>query len=245
MTSTLRQTGIALQMVFRTTMREIGLILAFVVLFPLAFLFFLGAIVQPGLRTQVVVGAVMMETALLNVNVLAQSMGADKESKQYDLWVSLPVSPIVYVTALAVSLLPFSLLSAVLTIGVGVLAFGVTIPLAVVPVLFLGFLLVWASTLGIGFAIGVFGRTPRQINQVAQFVGIVMTFFAPVFYPVSFLPLPLRAIAYAWPITWGTVLLTGLLSSNATSVLEATVVLTAFAVASLVFIGRGIRWREV
>ena len=244
MTSTLRQTGVALRMVFRSTMREVGLILAFVVLFPLGFLFFLGAIVQPGLRTQVVVGAVMMETALLNVNVLAQSMGADKETKQYDLWVSLPISPIVYVTALAVSLLPFSLLSAVVTIGVGVLAFGVSIPLAIVPVLFLGFLLVWASTLGIGFAIAVYCRTPRQINQVAQFVGIVMTFFAPVFYPVSFLPLPLRYVAYAWPITWGTVLLTGLLAANPTAVVESTAVLAVFALGSVALIARGIRWRE-
>ena len=243
MIGTFAQTGVALRMIFRATMREIGVILAFVVLFPLAFLFFLGAIVQPALRTQVVVGAVMMETALLNINVLAQTMGADKESKQYDLWVSLPVSPLVYVTAQAVSLLPFSILSAIVTIGVGVLAFGVTIPIAVVPILFLGFLLVWASTLGIGFAIGVFGRTPRQINQIAQFVGIVMTFFAPVFYPVTFLPIPLRIVAYAWPITWGTVLLTGVLSANATSVVEATAVLGAFALASLIVIARGIRWR--
>jgi ABC-2 type transport system permease protein len=242
--STLRQTSIAFAMIMRATLREIGVILAFVVLFPLAFLFFLGAIVQPDLRTQVVVGAVMMEVALLNVNVLAQSMGADKESKQYDLWVSLPVSPMVYVTSLALSLLPFSLVSAAVTITVGVVYFGISIPLTIVPVLFLGFLLVWASTLGIGFGIAVYCRTPRQINQVAQFVGIVMTFFAPVFYPVSFLPLPLRYLAYAWPITWGTVLLNGLLTAQPSTVLEATAVLGAFAIGSVVLIARGIRWRE-
>lgn len=242
--STLRQTGIALAMIFRSTIREIGIILAFVVLFPLAFLFFLGAIVMPDLRTQVVVGAVMMEVALLNVNVLAQSMASDKTTKQYDLWVSLPISPVVYVTSLAVSLLPFSFLSAVITIAVGVVWFGVGLPLAILPVLLLGFLLVWASTLGIGFGVAVYGGTPRQINQIAQFVGIVMTFFAPVFYPVTFLPLPLRYLAYAWPITWGTVLLNGLLHADASTVLEATAVLSAFAVGSVVLIARGIHWRE-
>ncbi|MCI4325424.1 MAG: ABC transporter permease [Thermoplasmata archaeon] len=245
MISTVRQIGVATVAALRTYLRELGLILGFVVLFPLGFLFFLGAIVQPGLRTQVVVGAVMMEMALLNVNVVAQSIGNDKQSKVYDLWVSLPVSPIVYVSSLALSLLPFSLLSAAVTIAAGVLAFGVVLPLSIVPVLFVGFLLVWASTLGIGFAIGVFGRTPRQINQIAQFVGIVMTFFAPVFYPVTFLPEPLRIIAYLWPITWGTVLLTGLLAANATTVLEATIVLSAFALGSVVMIARGLRWRQV
>jgi ABC-2 type transport system permease protein len=186
----------------------------------------------------------MMEVALLNVNVLAQSIGSDKQSKVYDLWVSLPVSPLVYVTSLALSLLPFSLLSAAVTIAAGVLAFGVVLPLSIVPVLFVGFLLVWASTLGIGFAIGVFGRTPRQINQIAQFVGIIMTFFAPVFYPVTFLPIPLRVLAYLWPITWGTVLLTGLLTANATTVVEATAVLLGFALGSVVLIARGLRWRQ-
>lgn len=244
MISTFRQIGVATDAALRTSFRELGLILGFVVLFPLGFLFFLGAIVQPALRTQVVIGAVMMEMALLNVNVLAQSIGADKESKVYDLWVSLPVSPLVYVVSLALSLLPFSLLSAVVTVAAGVLAFGVVLPLSVVPVLVLGFLLVWASTLGIGFLIAVFGRTPRQINQIAQFVGIIMTFFAPVFYPVTILPEPLRAIAYLWPITWGTVLLTGLVDAQPTTVVEATVVLLVFAVGSIAIIARGLRWRQ-
>ncbi|MCI4362259.1 MAG: hypothetical protein L3J77_03610, partial [Thermoplasmata archaeon] len=64
-------------------------------------------------------------------------------------------------------------------------------------------------------------------------------------YPVTFLPEPLRIIAYLWPITWGTVLLTGLLAANATTVLEATIVLSAFALGSVVMIARGLRWRQV
>ncbi|MCI4336002.1 MAG: ABC transporter permease, partial [Thermoplasmata archaeon] len=166
MMRTLGQIGIATAMLYRQTLRELGLLLGFVVLFPLGFLFFLGVLAKGSLLDQVVVGSVMMEMALLNVNVLAQTIGSDKDSKLYDLWVSLPVSPVVYVVANALGLLPFSLLSAFLTLGVGDLYFHLGIPATLVPLLLAAFLLVWASTLGIGFLIGVYGRSPRQINSV-------------------------------------------------------------------------------
>jgi ABC-2 type transport system permease protein len=242
---TLYQIVDATAMQYRQTFRELGLLLAFVVLFPLGFLFFLGLLARTGLLVQVVVGAVMMETALLNVNVLAQTIGNDKDHKLYDLWVSLPVSPVVYVVSNALGLLPFSLLSAFLTLGVGDLYFHLGIPLSLVPVLLLAFLLVWASTLGIGFLIGVYGRSPRQINSVAQFVGILMSFFAPIFYAVSLLPVPLQYVADAWPLTWGAGLLADLLHSDFGAAATASAVLVGFSALWLGVIGYGLRWRSV
>jgi ABC-2 type transport system permease protein len=242
---TLHQIADATRMQYRQTFRELGLLLAFVILFPLRFLFFLGVLARSALLVQVVVGSVMMETALLNVNVLAQTIGNDKETKLYDLWVSLPVSPVVYVVANALGLLPFSLLSAFLTLGVGDLYFHLGIALGLVPVLLLAFLLVWASTLGIGFLIGVYGRSPRQINSLAQFVGILMSFFAPIFYPVTLLPLPLQYLADAWPLTWGAGLLAALVHSDFGAAALASAVLAGFSLLWLVVIGYGLRWRAV
>lgn len=245
MKRTLYQIRDATVMLYRQTLRELGLLLAFVILFPLGFLFFLGALARGALLDQVVVGSVMMETALLNVNVLAQTIGQDKDNKLYDLWVSLPVSPVVYVVANALGLLPFSLLSAFLTLGVGDLYFHLGIALTLLPVLLLAFLLVWASTLGIGFLIGVYGRSPRQINSLAQFVGILMSFFAPIFYPVSLLPLPLQYVAEAWPLTWGAALLSDLLHNAFAAAGIASAVLGGFSVLWLFVIGYGLRWRSV
>ena len=227
---------------FQSAMRELGILLAFIVLFPLAFLFFLGQIVAPAERLQVLVGSVMMEMALLNVNVVAQSIAHDKDSKLYDLYVTLPMSPIVYVAANALSFLPFSLASAGLTLAVGAVWFGLS-GIAVAP-LVLALLLIWASTLGIGFLIAVYGTSPRQINTNAQFVGIVMTFFAPVFYPVTALPLALRYLAYAWPLTWGAILLQDILHGTMGGVPVAVGVLGAFAVLWAALIALGLRWRD-
>jgi ABC-2 type transport system permease protein len=228
----------------RQTQRELGLVLAFGVIFPIGFLFFLGQIVQHSLFVQVVAGSMMMEMGLLNINVVAQNIGNDKQTKIYDLWVSLPMNPSVYVLSQALTMLPMALLSAAITLGVGISYFHLAISLGALPGLFAAFLLIWASTTGMGFLIGVYGRSPRQISQLAQFVGIVMTFFAPVFYPISLLPKGAQYIAYFWPLTWGATLLSGILSGGTASILISAGVLGAFTTIWFVLIALGLRWRQ-
>ncbi|MCI4372816.1 MAG: ABC transporter permease, partial [Thermoplasmata archaeon] len=193
---------------------------------------------------QVLVGTIMMETALLNINGLAQSLGNDKATRMFDLWVSMPVSPVVYALSNALSLLPFTLASALITLGVAVGGFGVTISWAIFPLLVGGFVLVWASTLGIGYVVGVYGGTPRQINSTAQIVGVILTFFAPIFYPVSVLPVPLQAVAYLWPLTWGSEFLVALVHGAGGTALLSGSVLIAYVVGWIVLISSGLRWRQ-
>jgi ABC-2 type transport system permease protein len=241
---TARRLGIATQMLLTETLRELGIVLGFTIIFPIGILFFLNQLVAPDLRVQVLVGTIMMETALLNINGLAQSLGNDKATRVFDLWVSLPVSPVVYAVSNALSLLPFTLLSAVITLGFAIVAFHVSIMVAVIPLLVGGFVLVWASTLGIGYLVGVYGGTPRQINSYAQIVGIILTFFAPIFYPVSVLPVPLQIVAYAWPLTWGSEFLVALVHGSGSTALLSGVVLGGYTIAWVVLIGFGLRWRQ-
>lgn len=234
----------AVEMLLTEGIRELGLLLGFTVVFPVGILFFLGHLVAPDLRTQALVGTIMMETALLNVNALAQSIGSDKQTRMLDLWVSLPVSPLVYALANALLFLPFTLLSASITLAVGVLFFGVPVGLSTGLLLVGGFVLVWGSTLGLGYLIGVFGGTPRQISTNAQLIGIILTFFAPVFYPLSALPVPLQIVAEAWPLTWGTEFLVAIVDGASPTVLRAGLVLVGFVVAWIALIAWGPRWRE-
>jgi ABC-2 type transport system permease protein len=243
-TTTARQIAVATRMLLVESNRDIGIVLAFTVLFPIGILFFLNVLVAPAARTQVLVGVIMMEMALLNINGLAQSIGNDKQTKMFDLWVSLPINPVVYVLSVALSYLPYSLLSAIVTLGVAIWAFGIVLPVSVLPLLVAGFVVVWGSTLGVGFLIGVFGRSPRQINFLAQLVGILLTFFAPVFYPLSILPVPLQVVAAAWPLTWGTEFLTAILHGTPGAVVVPALVLAGFVGVWFVLIGVGLRWRQ-
>lgn len=242
--STVRQLAIATRMLLVESTRELGLLLGFTIIFPLGLLFFLNLLVAPELRVQVLIGTIMMEMALLNVNSLAQTIGADKESKIFDLWVSLPISPVVYALSVALTFLPFTLLSAAVTLAVAVAVFHVPVGLGTVGLLLAGFVLVWASTLGVGFLIGVYGRSPRQINSWAQLIGVLLTFFVPVFYPATLLPLPLRLVAYAWPLTWGSEFLVAVVHRATPTALLAGGVLAGYIVLWFLLIARGLRWRE-
>ncbi|MCI4336752.1 MAG: hypothetical protein L3K17_06110, partial [Thermoplasmata archaeon] len=68
---------------------------------------------------------------------------------------------------------------------------------------------------------------------------------APVFYPVSLLPLPLQYVADLWPLTWGAVLLTDLLHASFSAAVVPGIVLAGFSLLWLFLIGYGLRWRAV
>lgn len=241
-----RQLRASVDIAFRGLWRDLGIIVAFFFLFPIGFLFFLTAIVpasDPSARAQILVGSMMMELALININVLAQSIGGDKQSHLYDLWVSLPISPSVYILGTALPWLPITLLVTFVTLAVGISAFGIAV--VVSPLLLLAALiLVWGSTTGIGFLVAVYGGNPRMINQLAQVLGIIMTFFAPIFYPISALPGPLQDLAYVWPLTWGSILLKALFTGSTGSILVPSLVLAAYTVGGFALIALGLRWRE-
>lgn len=240
----LHQTYVATHMALRLQVRDLGLLIGFLIVLPLGFLFFLGAIAQPAQQTQVVVGSIIFQMGLLNINILAQSIGNDKQTRIYDLWVSLPMNPSVYVASTALSVLPVALVSAGATLAVGVWHFGLPISWTILPAILIAFLLVWGSTLGVGFLIGVYGRSPRQIGQLAQVVGILLTFFAPVFYPITVLPAFLQYLAYAIPITWGSLLLAAILGTGSVSAIVCAGVLVGFIAVWLVLIAAGLRWRQ-
>lgn len=225
--------------------RDLWLVVAFAVVFPLGFLFFLGHLVEPGRFAQVVAGSVMMEMGLININILAQNIGQDKASKIYDLWVSLPINPAVYVLSTALSFLPMSLLSSVVTLAIGIAFFQLGIAAILLPELIAAFLLIWVSTLGVGFLIGVYGRTPRQINQLANVVGVVLTFITPIFYPASELPPALRYAAELWPLTWGASLLRAILGTDYAGIGISSAVLVVFSAFWVGLIAAGLRWRQV
>ncbi|MCI4345964.1 MAG: ABC transporter permease, partial [Thermoplasmata archaeon] len=147
------------------------------------------------------------------------------------------------VAALALSVLPFSVFSAALTLFVGSIYFHLALAPILLP-LVLGLLLVWTSTIGVGFLVGVYGKSPRSINMNAQFVGIVMTFFAPIFYPVSVLPLPLQYVAYAWPLTWGSSFLVAIIHGSGGVAAQAALALVGYSVLWIGLIGAGLRWRQ-
>jgi len=116
------------------------------------------------------------------------------EYKIQDIFVASPVSPLVYMTGLALSVLTF--LAAY---------FGTSI--IYVPFLISTILLIWGSMSAIGFFLSSHMLHMRNATQVISFVNVFLAVLPPVFYSIERLPLELQYVAYLVPTTHASLML--------------------------------------
>lgn len=126
------------------------------------------------------------------------------EYKIQDIFVASPVSPLVYMTGLALSQLLFGLPA--LTVLTFLAAyFGTSI--IYVPFLISTILLIWGSMSAIGFFLSSHMLHMRNATQVISFVNVFLAVLPPVFYSIERLPLELQYVAYLVPTTHASLML--------------------------------------
>ena len=167
---------------------------------PLTILFFIyifggaGSIryaITGGLIAVIVGSCIILETEAAFIRLVARLQ---------DMFVSSPVSPLVYVLSLSVSQLFNGLLGIILfsiLIAVGdkiTLVSGIEIGLAAV--------LTWASVSALGFLISTFARDMRDLWVYSPLLTVLLSFLPPVFYPITFIPESFRFVAYTAPTTY-------------------------------------------
>ncbi len=182
---------------------------------PLTILFFIyifggaGSIryaITGGLIAVIVGSCIILETEAAFIRLVARLQ---------DMFVSSPVSPLVYVLSLSVSqlfngLLGIILFSVLIAIGDKItLVGGIEIALAAV--------LTWASVSALGFLISTFARDMRDLWVYSPLLTVLLSFLPPVFYPITFIPESFRFVAYAAPTTYPAQIIqmaTGIVSAN-------------------------------
>ena len=90
------------------------------------------------------------------------------------------------------------------------------------------------ASLGLGLLVVELSPNPKAASEAVTTVGIMIQFVSGLYFPLSFLPGPLRAVAEAIPFTWAVKALDGLMVMGAG--LESVVAPVAYlTVAALVF----------
>jgi ABC-2 type transport system permease protein len=120
------------------------------------------------------------------------------EYKIQDMFVASPVSPLTYMTGLALSEILFGL-PALLILLLIIFYMGVT--LVFIPLFIFIKLIVWISTSSMGFFLSSHMLYMKNATQIISFVNIFLAILPPVFYPLSKLPEILQYIAYLAPTT--------------------------------------------
>src|SRR5437867_8191248 len=125
------------------------------------------------------------------------------EYKIQDVFVASPVSPLTYMTGLALSQLLFGF-PALTVLTVLAAFFGTSI--TNIPLLLSTIFLIWGSMSAMGFFLSSHMLHMRNATQVISFVNVILTVIPPVYYSIERLPLGLQYLSYFLPTTHASII---------------------------------------
>jgi ABC-2 type transport system permease protein len=126
------------------------------------------------------------------------------EYKIQDVFVASPVSPLTYMTGLALSELLFGLPALVVLTALAT-SFGTS--LINLPLLLSNIVLIWGAMSAMGFFLSSHMLHMRNATQVISFVNVILAVIPPVYYSIERLPLALHYLAYLLPTTHASIIL--------------------------------------
>jgi len=166
------------------------------------------------------------------------------EYKIQDVFVASPVSPLTYMTGLALSELLFGL-PALTVLAFLAAYFGTSI--TNIPLLISTILLIWGSMSAMGFFLSSHMLHMRNATQLISFVNVILAVIPPVFYSIGRLPLELQYLAYAVPTTHASLIFQytmGLHTPKEWSITLGLVVQIAYLIGFVTLAKTRALWRE-
>jgi ABC-2 type transport system permease protein len=181
-------------------MTNYPIVLINTVLAPLSFLLVVNFVSRGQLIGQAIEGAFIMSMFSNGMALQADLSHLKNDFKLQDMVVSSPTSPGAYVFGMALSEIVYSI-PALVTLIILTAIFvhpGVVEALELLVVM----LLMFTASVTIGFTLSTF---TSDIIQSFAFSSLISTLFStlpPVYYPITYIPLPFRYLAYLSPTTY-------------------------------------------
>ena len=226
-------------------MRNYPIVLINTVLSPLSFLVLIVFVSRGSLIGVAVEGAFIMSMFSSGMSLQTDLSHLKNDFKLQDMVVSSPTSWSIYMIGIAISEIVYSIPAlAVLAVlahyflvldAVGILEFIVVL------------LLMFFASMAVGYTLSTFSS---DIVQSFAFLRLLSTLFStipPVYYPITYIPLPFRYLAYLSPTTYAAEI-----AQSAAGHLPLTIamvaldwsVLVAVTVALFIIARSKARWRE-
>jgi len=227
-------------------MKNYPVVLLNTVLAPISFLLIVNFVSRGTLLSQAIEGAFIMSMFSSGMGLQSDLSHLKNDFKIQDMVVSSPASPAAYVFGMALSEIVYSI-PALITL---VILMAVYVQPTVIEALELTavFLMMFTTSVTLGFTLSTFSS---DIVQSFAFSGLISTLFTtlpPVYYPITYIPLPFRYLAYLSPTTYAAEIAqsaTGLLQTSDISIALAWIVLAVVTVVFAIIALTKARWREV
>jgi ABC-2 type transport system permease protein len=216
------------------------------VLSPLSFLIVITFVSKGALIGEAIEGGLIMSMFQAGTSLQGDLSHYKNDFKLQDMIVSTPSTPLAYVTGMAIGEIIYSLPA----LGVLVILAGVYIhpDLAGSLQLLAVLLLMFLASVTIGFTLSTFSSDIVQSFAFSRLISTLFSTLPPVYYPITYIPLPYRYFAYLSPTTYAAEIsqnLTGIVQFDTTTIVTAWIVLGAVSFGLLLVSIRKARWREV
>lgn len=227
-------------------MRNYPVVLVNTVLSPLSFLVLITFVSRGALLGQAVEGALVMSMFSAGMALQGDMSHLKNDFKLQDMVVSSPTKWQYYLIGMALSEIVYSI-PALAVLGimgyyfVHLSMFGLLQLIAVLMMMFL-------TSIALGYT---FATLSSDIVQSFAFSRLLSTLFStlpPVYYPITYIPLPYRYLAYISPTTYAAELAqnaAGYLKLSSTMVTIDWSILIIVTVVLMIIAGTQARWREI
>ena len=227
-------------------MKNYPVVLLNTVLSPLSFLIVITFVSKGQLIGEAIEGGFIMSMFQSGMSLQGDLSHLKNDFKLQDMVVSSPTTPSAYVTGMALAEVIYSVPAlAVLTILAAIYIHpGVVQSLELLGV----FLLMFLGSVAMGFTLSTFSSDIVQSFAFSRLISTVFSTLPPVYYPITYIPLPFRYAAYLSPTTYAGEIAqnsTGLIQLSTTDIFSAWTILIAVSLALLLIAVKKARWRDI
>lgn len=215
------------------------------VLSPLSFLVVITFVSKGALLGQAIEGGLIMSMFQSGMSLQGDISHLKNDFKLQDMLVSSPASPAVYVLGMAASEIIYSspALAVLVVLGQVYIHPSAVQALAMAAVLLLMFL----TSITVGFMFATLSSDIVQSFAFSRLLTTLFTTITPVYYPITYIPLPFRYLAYLSPTTYAAEIMQGVvgyLQVSLNGMLIDWAVLGGLTAVLFVVVSKKARWKE-
>jgi ABC-2 type transport system permease protein len=215
------------------------------VLSPLSFLVVIDFVSRGALIGQAIEGGLIMSMFQSGMSLQGDLSHLKNDFKLQDMLVSSPASPVIYVVGMAASEVIYNLPALAILAALGAIYIH---PSALQALeLTAALLLMFLTSITIGFMFATLSSDIVQSFAWSRLLTTVFTAITPVYYPITYIPLPFRYLAYLSPTTYAAQIMqsvAGFLSVSEGVLLTDWAILGGLTAVLLVVVSRNARWKE-
>lgn len=145
-------------------------------------------------------GALIMNMVSSGTSMQGDLSHLKNDMRLQDMVVSSPTGPGTYILGMAISEIVYSIPTLALLIVFNVLFVRVSIIGGLI--LFLDMATIFAFSVSLGFLLSTFSSDIIQSWAFAGILSPILTTIPPVYYPITYIPIPYRYLAYISPTTY-------------------------------------------